>query len=148
MMVPAGDGRTIYQGTSTALPDGCVASARVSADAPITTVVLDAMNLTERGAAYTAVPWRTRRGGRCCRSCGNHGAAAVDGDQITNPGDEAAHVEVAFASDTGALLASCGAACQVVIAPHSSRTMYPSGSLNAMPAGTYGSAVVTSDRPR
>lgn len=147
--VPAGDGRTIYQGTSTALPDGCVASARVSADAPIAAVVLDAMNLTEQGAAYTAVPLadaarRTvlplvRR---------NHTALRLStGIQITNPGDDAAHVEVAFASDTGAPLSTCGAACQVVIAPHSSRTMYPSVSLNAMPAGTYGSAVVTSDRP-
>jgi|GEM_PF-1625133 len=147
--VAAGSGATIYQGTSAVLPSDCVASARISADAPIAAVVLDAKDLTVQGAAYSAVPNReaARRVVLPLVRRGHTAMRLTTGIQVTNVSDEAARVDLAFASDAGVALTSCGAPCSVTIPSRASRTFYPSAAFNAMPVGTFGSAVVTSDRP-
>lgn len=146
--VAAGSGATIYQGASGVLPSDCVASARITADAPIAAVVLDAKDLTVQGAAYSAVP-TSQAARRVVLPLVRRRHTAMElttGIQVTNASDAAAHVDLAFASDAGVAQTSCGTPCSVTIPARASRTFYPSAALNAMPVGTFGSAVVTSDR--
>lgn len=149
VLIGPSDAATIYQGASAALPAGCVASARLSSTQPVAAVVLDAMDYTVQGAAYAAVPLsdaaRTtvlplvRRQHTPLR--------LTTGIQLTNPGDTPARVDLAFADHLGAPSTTCGAACAVVVPARGSRTLFPSGAFAALPAGSYGSGVVTSDQP-
>lgn len=147
--IAPGDGATIYQGGSAALPAGCVASARLSSTQPVAAVVLDAMDYTVQGAAYTAVPLsdaaRTTVLPLVRRQ--HTPRRLTTGIQLTNPGDTPARVDLAFADHLGAPSTTCGAACAVVVPARGSRTLFPSGAFAALPPGDYGSGVVTSDQP-
>lgn len=147
--IHAGDGATIYQGTSPVLPDGCVASARITSTVPLAAVVLDSKDLTVQGAAYTAVPLAdaARRTVLPLVRRGHTALRLTTGIQLTNPGETDAQADLAFADHDGHPAASCGAACRVTVPARGSRTLFPSSTFAALPPGVYGSGVVHSDQP-
>jgi len=147
--IPAGSSYVFYQPASAALPDGCVGSAVLEADGNILAIVNDSKNFTELSAAYNAVP-AAQGATKVALPLARRGHTPMKfttGIQVMNIGTGPANVEVMFADDKGVGLNSCGAACKVVVQPLNGYTFYPSNTLNAMPVGTYGSAVVTSDQP-
>ncbi|MFN8422050.1 MAG: hypothetical protein U0470_01230 [Anaerolineae bacterium] len=147
--IPAGSSYVFYQPSSTALPNNCVGAAVLEADGNILAIVNDSKNETEQSAAYNAVsaaqgatkvalPLARRQ---------HTPSKFTTGIQVMNIGTSPANVEISFSDDKGVALNTCGAPCKVVVQPLNGTTFYPGNQLNAMPVGSYGSAVVTSDQP-
>jgi hypothetical protein len=126
-----------------------VGSAVLEADGNILAIVNDSKNFTELSAAYNAVP-AAQGATKVALPLARRSHTPMrftTGIQVMNIGTGPANVEVMFADDKGVGLNSCGAACKAVVQPLNGKTFYPSNDLNAMPVGSYGSAVVTSDQP-
>ena len=142
-----------YQGPGggSGLPDTCLGSAVIEATQPVLAVVNDSLHFTEQSAAYNAV--RAEDGATfialpLVRRQHIDAWKLTTGIQVMNVGDAVATVTIAFADAQGHELTGCGAACSATIAPNSSHTFYPgAGGMNVLPAGTYGSALITADGP-
>jgi len=138
------------------LPRGCLASAVIATSTRVLAVVNDASGLpATTSAAYTAIPNvmlpparagapRFRAGVPLVRN--RHTAALLSsGVQVMNVGDRTAAVEIEFVDARGHPV-GCGAACAARVDPDGAHVFYLP-SLSALPAGSYGSAIVRSDQP-
>lgn len=147
--IPPFSSTVFYQPASKSLPSDCVATAVIEADGDVFAIVNDSLNLTEQAAAYNAVP--ASQGATIVHLPlvrRKHTAMALStGIQVMNVGTAVANVKIRFFDNTGVELISCGTACDVSVQPLAAASFFPSRALNAMPIGSYGSAVVTSDQP-
>jgi hypothetical protein len=153
LTIAGGSSAVFYQGPGggSGLPDGCVGSAVIEASRPVLAVVVDSLHFTDQSAAHNAVraeDGSTRIALPLVRR--QHVAAwkLTTGIQVMNVGERPANVALTIAGDQGRVLTGCGAACYATIAPRESHTFYPGAAgLTVLPAGAFGSAVLSSDEP-
>jgi hypothetical protein len=150
--IAGGSSSVFYQGPggNSGLPDGCVGSAVIEASGNVLAIVNDSLNFTEQSAAYNAVSaatGATKVALPLARRQHVEAWKVTTGIQVMNIGDSNANVTITFSDDQGNELTGCGSPCTATVASNQAHTFYPGGGgLNVMPAGTYGSAVVTSDQ--
>ena len=150
--IAGGSSSVFYQGPggNSGLPDGCVGSAVISASGNVLAIVNDSLNFTEQSAAYNAVGpdlGATKVALPLARRQHVDAWKVTTGIQVMNVGDATANVTITFSDDQGNELTGCGGPCTASVGSNGSHTFYPGANgLTVMPAGTFGSAVVTSDQ--
>lgn len=152
--IAAGSSHVFYQGPDSTLadknglPDNCVGSAVItSTGGNVLAIVNDSLNFTVQSAAYNAASAdqsATKVALPLARNRHVPGYDFTTGIQIMNVGTSVANVDVMFADNNGTPLNTCGADCTSTIQPNASFTIIPGVGNNAMPADSYGSAVVNS----